>query len=1174
MTPLETYLAELMAIRATGAGVKETSYYPALANLLNSLGEQLRPKVRCVLTLANRGAGLPDGGLFTPDQFQKLEGGAEPLPGGLPARGVIEVKSTGDDAFVIAQGEQVTRYWGHYRQVLVTNYRDFVLVGEDAGSHAARLECYRLAKSEKDFWAQAAHPRKMAEAHATRFIEFLRRVLLRPVPIATPRDLAWFLGSYARDARARIEAVKLPALQSFREALEQALGLTFQDEKGDWFFRSSLIQTLFYGIFSAWVFWCDEPGRRKSDRFSWKTADWSLHVPMVRALFEHVATPSRLAPLGLVEVLDWTEEVLARVDRQAFFQEFRRDLAVQYFYEPFLEAFDPRLRKELGVWYTPPEVVRYMVARVDAVLRSELGIAEGLAAEHVFVLDPCCGTGAYLVEVLRRIARTHEEQGPDATGLQPVKRAAQTRVLGFEIMPAPFVVAHLQLGLLLRQLGVPLQEEERVGVYLTNALVGWTWSERASEGSPQLNLFPEFLAELDAASRVKTEAPILVILGNPPYNAFAGVSPQEEGGLVDPYKHRLQADWGVRKFNLDDLYVRFFRLAERRIVEESGQGVVCFISNFSYLGDPSFVAMRRRFLDGFDSFWFDCLNGDSRETGKITPDGRPDPSVFSTEYNREGITVGTAVGLMVRRPQRTGQQSVRFRHFWGASKRQELLASLDAAESDPGYQPVRPSAENRWAFRPDGTSEEYRRWPRIVDLCAVMPSNGLMEKRGGALIDIDRPALVARMQAYFDAQVEWEDLATLETGLTKDAAAFDARRARDAVLQAESFDSARIRRFAARPLDGLWCYYSAIGSLWNRPRPALWAQAWPGNRFLVTRMNAERPGEQHPIYMTTALPDDHLLRPNIGAIPLRLRREAPPLQTETSSQQSLLQHLEMPPTTPAAETTIANLSPLVRAYLASLGLPDPDDDEHAATLLWHHALAVGYSPAYLAEHADGIRSDWPRIPLPADRDALEATAALGRRIADLLDPDVPVPGVAGPGPVRPDLRLVACPTRVGGGQLKPPDEYRVTVGWGHAGKGGVTMPGRGRHAPRAYTEAERAALAQGSAALGLSLEEALACLGETTADVYLNGVAYLANVPERVWGYTIGGHQVVKKWLSYREQELLGRPLTDQEVRDLRDIIRRLAALLLLEPALDASYRDVVAATYAWQGRCGTSGTV
>ena len=198
-------------------------------------------------------------------------------------------------------------------------------------------------------------------------------------------------------------------------------------------------------------------------------------------------------------------------------------------------------------------------------------------------------------------------------------------------------VAHLQIGLLLQSLAVPLDDakNERAGIFLTNALTGWDFAGE----NPKLANWPELEAERRGAGKVKQEKPILVIIGNPPYNAYAGISPEEEQGLVEPYKEGLVKEWGIKKFNLDDLYVRFFRLAERRIAEKTGKGIVCFISNFSYLSDPSFVVMRQRFLKEFDSLWFDCLNGDSRETGKLTPDGKPDPSVFSTEQNREGIRV-------------------------------------------------------------------------------------------------------------------------------------------------------------------------------------------------------------------------------------------------------------------------------------------------------------------------------------------------------------------------------------------------------------------------------------------------------------------------------------------------------------------------------------------------------
>ena len=350
-----------------------------------------------------------------------------------------------------------------------------------------------------------------------------------------PKDVAWFLASYARDALFRVEQQKqLPALQTVRSALEDALGMKFTDEKGEHFFRSTLVQTLFYGVFSAWVRWHkDNPG--PNAKFDWRTAEWSLHVPFIRTLYEEVAKPSQLGPLGLVEVLDWAAGVLNRVERGEFFKTFEDEHAVQYFYEPFLEAYDPELRKALGVWYTPPEIVKYQVARVDRVLREELDVADGLADPNVIVLDPCCGTGAYLVEVLHSIAATLRDKGGDALVASDLKKAAMDRVFGFEILPAPFVVSHLQLGLMLQDQGAPLSQKkgERVGVYLTNALTGW---EPPKGPKQQVMAWAELQEERDAAEHVKRDKKILVVLGNPPYNAFAGVSPQEEQGLVEPYK--------------------------------------------------------------------------------------------------------------------------------------------------------------------------------------------------------------------------------------------------------------------------------------------------------------------------------------------------------------------------------------------------------------------------------------------------------------------------------------------------------------------------------------------------------------------------------------------------------------------------------------------------------------
>ena len=197
----------------------------------------------------SHGAAIPDVGLFTPDQFQKASA-EEPLLGTKPSRGVVEAKPTNNDAFLTADGAQVSKYWKEYRQVLVTNFRDFLLVGADAEGKPVKLEHYRLAPDEAPFWTAASHPRALAAEQGEAFVDFLKRVMLHAASLAAPKDVAWFMASYAREALRRVEKKSgVPALSAIRSALEEALGIEFEGKKGEHFFRSTLVQTLFYGFF-------------------------------------------------------------------------------------------------------------------------------------------------------------------------------------------------------------------------------------------------------------------------------------------------------------------------------------------------------------------------------------------------------------------------------------------------------------------------------------------------------------------------------------------------------------------------------------------------------------------------------------------------------------------------------------------------------------------------------------------------------------------------------------------------------------------------------------------------------------------------------------------------------------------------------------------------------------
>lgn len=1287
---LENYLRVLTSLR--GAGTEELSYYPALHALLDEIGSGLRPKVYSVVNTKNIGAGQVDLSLFDENQPNDQK----------PARGIVEAKPVSHDLLKIARSEQVARYVAHYGQALVTNYYQFMLVTRGENGELREEERYNLAENASAFWTAAAHPRALAQAHDTPLRETLMRMMRRNAPLSSPQDVAWILASYAREAKARmaIDTTSAHALDGIQQQLEAALGVRFESEAAEEFFQSTLVQTLFYGVFSAWVLWHERHPGRETKFDLWRDTR-RLNVPVVQELFEQFSASTTL-PTSVEEVLNWTVDALNRVDRAAFFERFNKGDAIQYFYEPFLEAFDPELRRQLGVWYTPPEVVDYMVARVDAALKEELGIADGLADPHVYVLDPCCGTGAYLVSVLRRMYETFKRRDGAALAGQQVQVAMRERVFGFEILPAPFVVAHLQIGMLLSEYQAPLATGQRAGVYLTNALTGWD----TPDTSRMRLMFPELQKEREAADIVKRGREILVILGNPPYSGFAGVAVEEERALTNAYRTvnnpALPRPQGQ---GLNDLYVRFYRMAERRIAEQTGRGVVSFISNYSWLDGLSHPGMRERYLEAFDRITIDNLNGDKYRTGKTTPEGKPDPSIFSTEFNREGIQVGTAIVTMVRRdrknltPQpplhemergsqaKTGQgmsdiergsqakmgpsvsdmeraslnekmwgqkasgewwqllkplarekrheptaaedhlwQRLRnrqiadakfrrqhaidrfivdfycaeaqlvvevdgeihqytqeedqirqgfleslglrvlrftnetvlhdtqavintittaltsppaatippshdgipdkipplhdmerglggevamlyYRDLWGTGKRAQLRdETADGSAID--YNLVAPSIEIGLPYNPRVVGADYFAWPKLMELFpTAFP--GVKTSRDDVVVDIDRERLEARMTRYFNPTVTHAEIARTDPGFMSSSARYDAESTRETLVK-RGFLSENIVRYAYRPFDVRWLYWEPETKLLDEKRSDYFPHVKPDNLFLIAQQGARR-GWTPPQFIRS-MGSLHLEESGTNAMPLYLYDTA-------KAQPGLFERIE---TTPDGRRE--NISDLARGYLENL-----TPQAATAETLFYHALAVLHSPAYRVENAGALRQDWPRVPLPKSSAALMASAALGREVAALLDVETPVAGVT-QGDIRPELLSVAFLATVDGSS----PNLRVNARWGYLGQGSAVMPGQGKMVKR-----ERAD-------------------GSVVYDIYLNETMIWRGVPLATWEYTLGSYQVLKKWLSYRETAVLGRPLTVEDVREFMHIARRITALLMLNEALDANYRAVV----------------
>ena len=641
-------------------------------------------------------------------------------------------------------------------------------------------------------------------------------------------------------------------------------------------------------------------------------------------------------------------------------------------------------------------------------------------------------------------------------------------------------------------------------MYLTNALTGW----EPTDEEKQVVAFPELEEERDRANEVKRDRPILVILGNPPYNGFAGMAVDEERELSESYRstNRVRRPEGQ---GLNDLYVRFFRMAERRIAEKTGQGVVSFISNYSWLDGLSFTGMRERYLNAFDSIRIDCLNGDKYKTGKVAPDGSPDPSIFSTESDPVGIQVGTAIATLVRKAEHAPTESVEFRHLWGQKKREELMATAEVTPNSL-YEHTSPILPLGLPLLPAVVSNEWFDWPSLPELFPVS-FPGVKTSRDGFVVDIDLDRLRARVGDYFDAALSHEQIVQRYPAAMKSTARFDARAVREALLARGGPVEAGFIRYAYRPFDARWLYWEKDTKLLDEKRADYRPHVFKGNLWIEAR---EREAKEE-FSRGTIVRD---LADNFGN---GLSSYFPAWLADDGVGQL-----------GGARSKQPNLSAVSREYLKATGT---SVDE-----LFHHVVAVLHDPAYREANAGALRMEWPRIPLPGwpngdaagAAKALAESAARGRELAQLLDSDTPVPGVT-QGTLRPEIAAVAVPATTGGRNMTSND-YAVTAGWGRFGVAQAVMPGKGRINERAYTTPERAALGN-----------TLSTLGDSTLDIYLNDHAFWRNVPTAVWNYKLGGYQVLKKWLSYREQAILDRPLTPEEVHHFTSTARRITALLL-----------------------------
>ena len=864
-------------------------------------------------------------------------------------------------------------------------------------------------------------------------------------------DLAIRLASCAKEASRLLE----DAGDSAARALCGGIGVP---EGG--MLRSALAQSLIYGLFSAW----EAQGRPDSP--DWRSSPVMFGRPPDAALF---------AELGLDAPMDRACEALARSPAPEGAD------AVEHMYPAFLKEFDPEAKVDLGVFYTPSEIVRYQVARADHALR-DLGAEGGFADPRVRAVDPCCGTGAYVMEVLRTIAET--------AGPARAKEAALERVAGFEIMPAPFLAAQWRIGEFLAKAGAPLAMDERPRIMLASAM-----PEGDSGGALDL--------DMDGA--------ILAAVGNPPYNAYAGTPPPEIVELVRPYAERARAVADAKRVNMNDLFVRFFRVAEL-LAQRADRAVVSFIANHSWVASKSFAGMRSHLMETFDRAWIDEMSG----------------SVFRIAGFAEGVKQGVAIGMLAKGG--GGDFSVLHRSVPGGEAAREALA----ADSAPPYRKAEPGPRNFHSFAAFASAPGYLSWPDPRDLCASAPgchSPGAQEGRSGSLFGIDRDDLAARMRDYFDPGIGWAELARGGNGLALPKSGYGGEATRERALRGDSFSEDRILRYSVRPFDVQWAYRTEVPNVWNSLRRNLWRQADGNDRFMISRGSQKGP-QGIPMMPSRAPCDLFFMSSDSFIVPL---------------------HNHVPADGMLPASIGPNLSETALAWLESLGGPGgefgPDDP-------WLHALAVCCSPEYISANADCLAMAPPRIPLPRSAEALRESATLGRFLTMILEGEegIPVPES------RFGLSFGSLCAGPPGGSLS---------GWGSVDREGSVHASHRVLETRPWTEPETETLRGVFSAMDVDGERGFELLGDAADVPFAPGdpdSGQWTGIPSRAWECRIGRYRAIRKWLSYRDRSILGRAISGEEAEHVTAMARRISILLLMTDRLDASYRACRDDAWEWPG--------
>ena len=1028
------YCQEVRLTRSTGQAT-EHSYRPGFKDLLEGVGGD---GIRAVNEPTHADYGAPD---FIVQRR------------GVPV-GHIECKDVGADLDAVEQSEQLERYREALPNLLLTDYLEFRWFFNGERRAAASLGRFdsageKIMRTDSD--------------------DAVRRLLTdffdaeAPV-VGDPADLARRMASKTRLLRTAIDqiltndadnALTLKGLlASYREVLIN--GLSVSD------FADLQAQTAAYGLFAAR---CLHSG--PASQFSRQSAAFAVTTPFLQEVFELVAGPR--AESRITWIIDDLALLLERADMASVLEGFgaasRKEDPIVHFYEDFLAAYDPDQREMRGVYYTPEPVVSYIVRSIDWVLRNRLELTDGLAdtatvdvvsddgstrtLPRVLVLDPAVGTGTFLREVVAHIRDDLTRRELAGAWSSYVPEHLLPRLFGFELLMAAYTICHLKLALEIsgdsEQYTLP--EGKRLGVFLTNTLT----EAHEEAGGPMFA--PEIAREAREADAVKRDRPVMVVLGNPPYsghsaNKGAWINDLLRGRVADDPQSYFKVNGellGERNSKwLNDDYVKFIRFAQWRI-NRTGEGVLGFVTNHSYLDNPTFRGMRRSLLETFDEIWILDLHGNSKRKER-SPDGSVDQNVFD-------IQQGVAISIFVKTGgEGDGYAQVRHADLWG--ERGDATAGKYAwlAEHDidsTRWQEVEPQAPDYLFVPRDYTLlTEYEAGWKLTDIAPVN-SVGIVTARDKIAIEWS-DADMRRVAADFVRLSEAD--AREQHHIGPDSRQWQLAAAQDDI-QTHDDASQHIKPVLYRPFDTRSTYFTGTsGGFICRPRVKIMRHMLPGtNLGLIACRQQSQHGAWCHVGVTRNITESGAISNKTKEInylfPLYLYLEVDNMLDVGVAGRS-------PNLAPGYVDAIAER---IAMQFSSDGHGDlestfgPED-------IFHYIYAVLHSPHYRRKYADFLRSDFPRIPVPADRAKFAQLARFGARLTAL---------------------------------------HLMT-------EHGDELPA---FATDGSSKVERVRYSEPSR--------------DTPGRVWINRDQHFEGVSPQTWQFTIGGYQPAKKWLQDRKGRVL-----------------------------------------------------